>query len=125
MNKFAACALIVEDGKFLAVSRKDNPNDFGFAGGKVDEGELFSLAAIRETFEETGYRIAIDKSYIPFIDYDKSGFCVYTFKAYILPTECIAVDKSEKGVIKWVSSDELINGSFGEYNQKALKHFGY
>lgn len=122
--KVASCILICENNKFLAVSRKDDHNDFGFAGGKVDNGELFSFAAIREALEETGYHVAIDKNYIPYIDYD-GDFLVYTFKGYILPRERIATDAREKGVVKWVSSDELIKSSFGKYNQNALKHFGY
>ena len=55
----AVCALIIEDGKTLAVSRKDNPNDFGLPGGKVDDNESLEEALIREVFEETGYVIEI------------------------------------------------------------------
>ncbi len=50
MNK-AVCVVLENDGKYLAVSRKDNSKDFGFPGGKVDPGETGIEAIKRETFE--------------------------------------------------------------------------
>jgi ADP-ribose pyrophosphatase YjhB (NUDIX family) len=33
---FSVTGLLVKEGKILAVSRKNNPNDFGLPGGKLD-----------------------------------------------------------------------------------------
>jgi len=46
------------DTKVIMVARRDNPNQFGMPGGKVEQGESYIDAAIRETFEETGIKIA-------------------------------------------------------------------
>lgn len=54
--KRAVCILLVKDGKFLAVTRR-NEQKWGLPGGKVDEGESDIESAIRETFEETGLKI--------------------------------------------------------------------
>src|SRR5580704_14169453 len=49
IRKKAATVLITRAGDFdniLAVSRKDNPDDFGLIGGKANDGETFKEAAI-------------------------------------------------------------------------------
>jgi 8-oxo-dGTP pyrophosphatase MutT (NUDIX family) len=57
-KKSVAVVLINEDGELLMVSRKDNHNDFGLIGGKVDPEDAADptkdetiVAAIRETKE--------------------------------------------------------------------------
>jgi len=57
--KYAVQAVIFNDkGEVLAVSRKDNHDDMGLVGGKVDPEDLNTREAMaRETFEETGLRI--------------------------------------------------------------------
>ena len=34
--KYAVCAVIIKDGLILATHRRDNKNDWGLPGGKVD-----------------------------------------------------------------------------------------
>lgn len=54
---YAVSALIINDGRILAVSRKTNHSDFGLPGGKLDPGESFKEALIREVMEETGLTV--------------------------------------------------------------------
>src|ERR1035437_3070592 len=57
--KKAVCILVYnDDGEILAVSRKNDPNDLGLPGGKVDPGETEEEAVVREMLEETGLEIS-------------------------------------------------------------------
>ncbi len=61
----AVRALITdEDGKILILKRsvdsKTNPGRWELPGGKVDQGEPFDKALIREVFEETQLKISLD-----------------------------------------------------------------
>lgn len=118
-TKQAACVLIVSaDGKILAVSRKDNPEDFGMPGGKVDPGETPAEAAARELTEETGLT-AIDL--IPvFSQHDGDSECT-TFVGKITGE----INTDESGVIRWVDPSVLLKGKFKKYNFALLCKIGY
>jgi len=53
-----------EDGKILIIKRstdsKTNSGKWELPGGKVDQGESFDQALIREVFEETNLKITLD-----------------------------------------------------------------
>ncbi len=53
-----------EDNKILILKRstdsKTNPGKWELPGGKVDQGESFDQALIREVSEETGLKIALE-----------------------------------------------------------------
>lgn len=123
-NTRAACVYITDaEGNILAVSRKDNKTSFGLPGGKVEENETSMQAAIRETLEETGYHIILDP-WSPFGMIDTNKNLTITFKATIdtsKPREILSGD--ETGVVKFISSEELLKGSFKEYNEEMLKYF--
>jgi len=60
-RKGAGCLLFTpESKKFLLLKRSDFvplPNTWCVPGGKVEDNEQVDLAACRETYEETGYKI--------------------------------------------------------------------
>lgn len=52
--KYATCVLIPQDGKFLAISRRNDTTLWGLPGGKCDALETNVECAQRELKEETG-----------------------------------------------------------------------
>lgn len=117
MNK-AVCVLIEKDGLFLAVSRKNNPHDFGLPGGKVDPGETEEQALRREVLEETGIQIGDIRRVFEDICKSDRDSNVYSVTTFVTDTFCQSQTSYEKGVIAWVDKDRLLAGSFGKYNKK-------
>lgn len=111
----AATVLIFNDqGKILAVSRKNNPNDFGLPGGKVDADETPAQAAVRELREETG--LALYSPTPIFRREDADGFITTTFTGLTVGD----IRSTEEGVVAWIDQETLFAGSFGDYNRKLL-----
>ena len=118
-TKKAVCGLLFHNNKILSVSRKSNHKDFNLFGGKLENGETWEQALIRECYEETGYSINIIPVYY-------EAICDDTLvKTYI----CVATDYSleypERGlaVVKYLPPSELTSGIFGDYNKTLFKHF--
>lgn len=106
----AVVALIYRGDKILAVSRKNDPNDFGLIGGSIEEGEERVDALRREIKEETNLDLLKEKHIFTRTDND---FICYTYLCEVEGD----VKTTETGVVKEVSWSELFKGSFGEYNR--------
>lgn len=123
----AVCAVIVNnDGKILAVSRKDDHEKFGLPGGKVDpeDGEDYTSAIIREVKEETGIDIfntkEIDiRNYSLNPEYLRTQHCFTAdFSGDIASRE--ELDKAgEYGIVKWIDKTEFT--FYKEYNNLMFK----
>ena len=61
MSDLATAVVIHEDGQRILLHQREDFRIWGLPGGTIEEGETPEQAAIRETFEETGYYIEIDK----------------------------------------------------------------
>ena len=120
-TKRAVCGLLFHNNKILSVSRKSNHNDFNLFGGKLENGETWEQALIRECYEETGYNIDTIPVYY-------EAMCDDTLvRTYI----CFAkesyseLDYPEKGmhIVKFLPPSALTSGSFSKYNSNLFKHF--
>lgn len=109
----AQVVLINEEGLICLVSRKNDHNDFGLPGGKVDEGETFEEAAIRETKEETGLDI---KNLTMIFAMHRKGRMGQTFIAEHSGKINYNTDE-EPHVVKWGKMKEATKGSFGYWNK--------
>jgi ADP-ribose pyrophosphatase YjhB (NUDIX family) len=103
--------LLNKEGLACLVSSKKNHSVFSLIGGKVDEGEDYETAAIRETLEETGLvitnlvkileNVMRDRKCITFIA-DYSGEISYDTVA-------------EPHIVKWASIQELRNHKYEDH----------
>jgi len=118
----SACVLIEcpITGRFLGVARRDNQNDFGLPGGKVEEGETELQAACRELEEETG--IVAHPGCMQEVFRREGGV---TFRLG-WPHGCNWVKKPKAGEprVDWVTANQLMDGSFGSYNVRLLAAIG-
>lgn len=122
MKKAVQVVLINDKGEILAVSRKDNHEDMGLIGGKVDpeDNDDIYKAAIRETKEETGLDIYDLELIFAIHKYTRMQ---YTFLAKYKGE----VFHNEPHAVKWCDFNEVIKGSFGEFNKlvgKSLDSMG-
>ena len=117
-EKKGALVLLFNQGKILSVSRKDNPTKFGLVGGKVDYGETFMEAAIREAKEETGLDVF---GLVPvFGRLDGEYYCVVFIGQW--KGEIHKTSEKETGFVCWTDWDNLKNGPFGHYNYELEQH---
>lgn len=114
--RLAVAFLESRTGRYLGVTRKDNSNDWGLPGGKVDGYESTEAAIIREVKEETGLDVVPESLEILFADYDtpESDFYVVTYGGRTTGE----VATSETGKVGWVFAEQLTSGSFSVYNQR-------
>jgi 8-oxo-dGTP diphosphatase len=98
--KKASCILLIDEKNklFLSVSLKTDKTDFNLPGGKVEKGESFKQAAIREMKEETGLDI-LEKDLIMFQEDFVDGFQVIT---YLTTNYTNNIYTEEEGIVKWL-----------------------
>lgn len=113
----AVLALIVRGENVLLVSRKDDHNDFGLPGGKVEEGEPLLNALARELRDETGYDITPKEC---MLWAEEKGRPVITYLCEIAGG---VEGTKEEGVIKWGTWQDAFDGRYGEYNRKVFNEY--
>lgn len=112
----AHVVVLNESGQVLCVSRKDDHNDFGLPGGKIEKSdETNKGAAIRETLEETG--IIVTKATLIYAEH-RRGAMGYTYLATEWEGE---IGTDEPHIAKWGDFTELVAGTYGEWNLKVFK----
>lgn len=107
----------------VGVTRKGNPNDWGLPGGKVDPDEGLKTAAVRELYEETGLVLSENDLQTVFTsEVDSEYECTTYIADFDNTTGIIRPEPGTGSVVSFVGLKELINGSFGEYNDKLFMH---
>lgn len=107
-----------DDGLWLAISRGDDLDDWGFVGGKGMPGEAPSQTADREFEEETGGRafglVLVYENAVP------SGRKCFAFAAREVSLDGLKV--SREGTVAWRTTAELVAPSctYAAYNQAAI-----
>lgn len=118
--KIVGCTVIYnEHNEVLCVSRKTDHADFGLPGGKMEQEDMEDprFAACRETHEETGIVLLPSDLTLVYARHH-DGYMTYTYMTNKYYGE---INHNEPHVVKWGSFDDLIAGSFGEYNHNVLE----
>lgn len=120
-TKEVALAIILRNKQILLVKRrkqeigKDGKKlAWGLPGGKIEPGESVEEAAVRETYEETGYRVHSNKRLSERIHPDFPVKSYYCLCELLLETAEEVHDRATEEV-HWVSITEI-----GEYISSEL-----
>jgi ADP-ribose pyrophosphatase YjhB (NUDIX family) len=124
----SAGLLIIQNNKMLLAHPTKAPwyGTYTIPKGKVEEGESYIKAAIRETKEEVGLDINVDdiEKIINVIDYTDANDRIYKKVIYFVarPKEKIVIDKSklDKQEVNWagfVNKDDAMNRIFWRFEE--------
>lgn len=121
-EKMAAGIFIMDQtGTILACSRKDARHLFGLPGGKLELGDTYFMAALRETREETGVTYSQDQLTPVFMTLDGPvNFVTFTLTDGLLANRPNINPGDGEGECKWISPYEFIVGAFPHYNSLLL-----
>jgi 8-oxo-dGTP pyrophosphatase MutT (NUDIX family) len=126
MEELFAVTIVIFDeaGRILTVARKNNDNDPGLPGGKIDPGETPREAITRETFEETGFKLgrrSIEEVF-RMVDDDGHLISTYLYRGNIDAAWVTEGKPEGEGYIRWCEYDELCTdkSTYKNYNS-ALK----
>lgn len=117
MQKAVTVIIFNEEGLVLGVTRKDNHQNWGIPGGKVEQfDESLEIAIKRECLEETGLELYdIELLY----EGEWNGVHEHTYTAKYRGE--INYDREkEPALVDWIDPILLTKGSFGEYNAMIL-----
>lgn len=109
--KIAACFLEY-DHKFLILlrqSQKPNCNTWGLPAGKIEPGESSKDAAIRELYEETGYRASDqDLEHLADLTFGDDGnkYDITAFRIRLNKQVDVVVDKSTHSDYQWITAED-------------------
>jgi len=101
----AAGGLVVRDGRLLVVHRPKY-DDWAFPKGKLEVGETWEDAALREVEEETGLRCRLGE-YVGSTHYEvRDG--LKEVRYYLMSADAEAQPQNEVDALRWVTADEAL-----------------
>ncbi len=99
-----AYGIFMHKGQLLLTFQAGIHNQWQFPGGGVDKGESFSQALIREAYEETGWKVSVERKatiyrrfiYMPDYDIYAEKIChIYTGRAILRMGDPIEQEHSD------------------------------
>lgn len=116
---FVVGAIVIKDGKALAVKRGDSKNKavaykYEFAGGKIEPGETCEQALKRELLEEMDYDVEVQREFMRVVyEYDeiivdlRAFICAPLSDTFALKEHIDAVwlDGSHLFDVEWAPAD--------------------
>jgi 8-oxo-dGTP diphosphatase len=103
----AAGGVVVRDGQ-VAVVHRPRYDDWSLPKGKLDPGESFEDAALREVEEETGLRCGLVRE-LPAVEYEVRGRPkLVRYWAMEVVDETPFVPNDEVDEMRWVEPDEAL-----------------
>jgi 8-oxo-dGTP diphosphatase len=111
-----AAAVVRDDGKVLAIKRRDNGH-WEPPGGVVNIGESLSDALVREVREETGYTVSVG-SVSGIYQNMKRQIVALVFRCDIVTGEAAASDESSR--VEWLDQNEVRDRMNGAYAVRLL-----
>ena len=124
-------ALIEKDGKYLIARRSTGSSDvlgkWEFPGGKVEQGETFAQALMRELNEEMEMNVKIlDNDFYMSIHHQYPDFAI-TMHSFIVKVSDPTFVMKEHLDFKWLNVDELLSLDWAPADlpivQKLIKDF--
>jgi 8-oxo-dGTP diphosphatase len=101
----AAGGVVVRDG-MIALVHRPRYDDWSFPKGKLDPGESFEDAALREVEEETGLRCSLGRE-LPAIRYEVKGRPKLVRYWLMTPQSDTPFDPNdETDELRWVTTEE-------------------
>ena len=101
----AAAAILDDRGRLLLVKENYDRRRYGLPGGAVEDGESVLEAAVRETLEETGVRVAIE--HVVGVYRLENGFTATLFGCSIASGEPVRPEGGEIAKVGWFNPDEI------------------
>jgi 8-oxo-dGTP diphosphatase len=102
----AAGGLVLRDGRELAVVHRPRYDDWSLPKGKLDEGEDFEQAALREVEEETGLRCRIERALGDTTYHDNKDRAKLVRYFEMRPESGEFTPNDEVDELRWVPLDE-------------------
>jgi 8-oxo-dGTP diphosphatase len=115
----AAGGVVVRDGR-VAVVHRPRYDDWSLPKGKLDEGEDFEQAALREVWEETGIRCTLGRHLgdTTYTDHKQRAKLVRYFEMH--PEDGEFTPNDEVDELRWVSLGEAADELSYEFDRELI-----